>query len=100
MKKILIWCRYDYVTGNKSKIYDGCMRRTVGEIILNLQDHHFSDTQNWIEKAIEADNRNGTRWNLAEDYRLGLVFARQKEGVYHGNGNANVERKRKIQGFP
>jgi tetratricopeptide (TPR) repeat protein len=43
-----------------------------------MRDQHISEAQNWIEKAIEVDNKNGTRWNLGKDYALyGELFKRK-----------------------
>ncbi|MBW1862865.1 MAG: hypothetical protein JRJ02_10895 [Deltaproteobacteria bacterium] len=69
---------YSYVDENNLKLYDGCMRRYIGEILLNIDDHHKSEAEDWIKKAIEADRRNGMNWHLAEDYALYAdLFKRQ-----------------------
>ena len=35
-----------------------------------ISDEHCQEAQHWIEEAIEADERNGMRWNLAWDYAV------------------------------
>ena len=61
---------YGYVHENKVKIYSGWMRRYIGEILLNIDDDHFPDAEEWIRKAIEADKLNGMVWHLGRDYVL------------------------------
>ena len=66
---------YDLVNGNKLKIYDGRVRRFLGEILLSLPDQPPSLSRGWIEQALDADSKNGTRWDLAIDYwRYGEWF--------------------------
>jgi class 3 adenylate cyclase/tetratricopeptide (TPR) repeat protein len=59
---------YDFPHENKIKQFDGLIRRYMGEILLNIDDQHRSEAKNWIEKAIEADEKNGMRFNLGQDY--------------------------------
>ena len=71
---------YNYITKNKIKIYEGWMRRLFGEILLNMDENHFSDAEDWICQAIEADQRNGTMFQLAKDYALHAdLFKRKKD---------------------
>jgi len=35
---------------------------------LNIDDDHLSDAEDWFQKAIEADTKNGMRWCLASDH--------------------------------
>jgi tetratricopeptide (TPR) repeat protein len=59
---------YGYATENKLRVNDGWMRRYIGQILLN--DKHLSEADNWIKRAIKADERNGVMWSLARDYAL------------------------------
>jgi len=59
-----------YVDNNKVKLYDGWMRRYMGEILLNIDDQNMNQAEDWVEKAIEADERNGMMWHLGRDYAL------------------------------
>ena len=61
---------YGYATENKSKHYEGWMLRNIGEILLNIDGQHLDDVEDWIEKAHEADKRNGMMWHLGRDYAL------------------------------
>ena len=61
---------YGYKTGNKVKLLDGTMQRYIGEILLNIEDQHVTDAEDWIKKAMEADQRNGVMFELGRDYAL------------------------------
>jgi tetratricopeptide (TPR) repeat protein len=53
---------------NKLKIYEGEMTRYVGEMLLDIDDRHMNEAEDWINKAVDVDKRNGTMWNLGRDY--------------------------------
>ena len=61
---------YERAAANKLKLYDGRLRRSVGEILMMVPDQPSSQARYWIEKAIDQDTNNGTRWDLANDYLL------------------------------
>ncbi len=42
----------------------------IAEILLNIDDQHISEAEHWIQKAIEADQRNRTMFQLGSDYAL------------------------------
>jgi len=69
---------YAYVDANNLKVYDGCMRRYIGEILLNIDDQHLSEAEIWINKAINVDSRNSMKWHLAEDYTLYADLMKRK----------------------
>ena len=53
---------------NKLTFCEGWMARNIGDILLHIDDDHLSDAEGWFQKAIEADTRNGFRWQLATDH--------------------------------
>jgi tetratricopeptide (TPR) repeat protein len=55
---------------NKMKLLGGWTANLMGEVYMHLEAKSFSESEHWILKAIEADNRNGMRWHLARDYAL------------------------------
>jgi hypothetical protein len=61
---------FEYHEKISVKVDKGWAARHVGEILLNIDDQHLSEAENWIKKAIEADKMNGTMWSLAGDYTL------------------------------
>jgi len=69
---------FKYYKDNKFKAFEGWMARYIGEILLNIGDEHISDAEDWLKKAIEADNRNCMRWFLASDYTLYADLLKRK----------------------
>jgi class 3 adenylate cyclase/tetratricopeptide (TPR) repeat protein len=59
---------YEYVAANKMKSCEGMMARYISVILLNIDDKHISDAEDWVKKAIKADERNGMIWHLGRDY--------------------------------
>ena len=57
------------------------MRRFIAEILLNMDDQHTSDAKDWIEKAIEADTKNGMLWSLGLDFALYADFFKRKGDI-------------------
>ncbi|NIO05001.1 MAG: AAA family ATPase [Proteobacteria bacterium] len=67
-----------YYKANKFKVFQVWMARYIGEILLNIDEEHISDAENWIKEAIETDKRNGMRWFLAGDYALYAELYKRK----------------------
>jgi tetratricopeptide (TPR) repeat protein len=61
---------YTYEAKNKVKIYESDMQRYIAEILLNIDNQHMNEAEDWIKKAIEVDKRNGMMWHLGKDYAL------------------------------
>ena len=61
---------YDLSRNNKVKVVEGWIQRYIGEILLHIDDQHLSESEHWIQKAIEADQRNRMMFNLGKDYAL------------------------------
>jgi hypothetical protein len=47
---------------------EGWTAKNIGDVLLHIDNDHLSDAEVWFQKAIEADRRNGLRWNLAGDH--------------------------------
>jgi len=58
---------YSYPAKNKLKIFDGRNKRFLGEILLNLDNEHLEEAEEWINKAIKADTENGMPFELGLD---------------------------------
>jgi tetratricopeptide (TPR) repeat protein len=69
---------YAYSRNNKVKAVEGWIQRFIGEILLNIDDQHISEAEHWIQKAIEADQRNGMMLHLGKDYALYGEFFKRK----------------------
>jgi tetratricopeptide (TPR) repeat protein len=71
---------YAHSRNNKVKAAEGWIQRYIGEILLNIDDQHMSEAEHWIQKAIEADQRNRMMLNLGKDYALyGELFKRKDD---------------------
>jgi class 3 adenylate cyclase/tetratricopeptide (TPR) repeat protein/DNA-directed RNA polymerase subunit RPC12/RpoP len=61
---------YAHSRNNKLNVPEGWIQRYIGEILLNIDDQHLSESEHWIQKAIEADQRNRMMFHLGKDYAL------------------------------
>ncbi len=61
---------YAYSRNIKLKIAKGWSEKSIGEILLNIDDQHMSEAEHWIQKALESDKRNQMMWYLGRDYVL------------------------------
>jgi hypothetical protein len=77
-KDVNLELMYRYVRENKVRIYEGCMARYIGDILLHLDECHLRVAEDWIGRAIEADNRNEMRCDLGRDYVLYGELSKRK----------------------
>jgi hypothetical protein len=54
------------------------MLSCIGKILLNIDNQHISEVEDWIKRAIEADKRNCMMWHLAKDYALYAELFKRK----------------------
>ncbi len=73
---------YGYLDRNRLKMFEGWLRRYLGDIIMSIDDKHMSEAQHWIEEAIEADERNVMRFNLGRDYAFYAELFRRKGDIF------------------
>ena len=78
---------FEYYKNNRMTVYEGLMARSIGDILLNIDNSHLADAESWIKKAIDADTKNGTSWQLAKDYILYADLFRKKGEVYKAKEN-------------
>jgi len=69
---------YTHSRNNKVKVAEGWIQRYIGEILLNIDDQHISEAEHWIQKAIEADQRNRMMFHLGKDYALYAELFKRK----------------------
>jgi len=74
---------------NKVGIWQGWIARIIGEILLNIDDQHMSQAEDWIQKAIEADTKNGMMWHLGRDYALYAELFKRKSDHSKAKENLN-----------
>ena len=49
--------------------------------MLHVDNDHISDAGAWFQKAIDADTRNGFRWQLATDHALYADWFKKKGDI-------------------
>jgi class 3 adenylate cyclase/tetratricopeptide (TPR) repeat protein len=59
-----------YAGSNSLKAFEGLMLRKIGKLSIGLDTESAAEAEHWVKKAIQADERNGARWQLAKDYAL------------------------------
>jgi hypothetical protein len=69
---------FEYYDNIHAKVTKGWAARHVGEILLNIDDQHMSEANDWAKKAIEEDERNGTMWSLGGDYAFYAELLKRK----------------------
>ena len=69
-----------FVEKNKIRELEGKMQRFISEIFSNIYDQQRSEAEKWVQKAMEADQRNGMRFDLGRDYALyAELFKRRRD---------------------
>ena len=56
----------------------GIIENYIAKILLNIDDPHISESEAWIKKAIETNEKYGMMWNLAQDYALYAEWYKRK----------------------
>ena len=69
---------YQCLQENRVKMYEGCMARYIGDILLHLDDYHLVEAEGWITRAIKADKQNEMKCDLGRDYTLYHEFFKGK----------------------
>ncbi|MBW1768926.1 MAG: hypothetical protein JRJ65_18005 [Deltaproteobacteria bacterium] len=62
----------------KLKLYEVLMLNCIGSILLNIDDQHISEAEDWIKRAIKTSQKYGMMWNLARDYALYAELYKRK----------------------
>ncbi len=62
----------------KNKWAKGWSLNCIGKILLNIDDQHISEAEDWIKRAIETNQKYGMKWNLAQDYALYAELFKRK----------------------
>ncbi len=78
---------FEHYKNNKMTVYEGFMARTIGDIMLNIDDNHLSDAEDWIKKAIDADTKKRHwpgSWQMT--YALYADLFKKKGDVIQGKG--------------
>jgi tetratricopeptide (TPR) repeat protein len=67
---------FEFRRSNKLQFFEGWMARNIGDILLHVNGDRASEV--WFQNAIEADTRNGLKWQVANDYAFYANYFRQK----------------------
>ena len=67
-KDINIELLYKYENENKIKALKGQMALGISQILLTVKNQDNLKIENWVQKAIAADQKNGQTWYLGRDY--------------------------------
>ncbi len=78
---------FTYSENNRLKLLEGWFQRYIGETLLNIDNDHMSEAEHWIQKAIEADQRNRTMFQLGRDYALYADFFKRKADRFKAQEN-------------
>ena len=67
----------------KKKInrFEGYILRYIGEVLLNVDAKYISDVEKWIRQAIEANRRNGMRFDLGKSYAVYAKLFKRKNDI-------------------
>ncbi|MGD8716546.1 MAG: hypothetical protein PVG70_18475, partial [Desulfobacterales bacterium] len=73
----------------KLRLWEGPMLNSIGGILLNIDDQHISEAEDWIKRAIETNQKYGMMWNLARDYALYAELFKRKGDLPKAQENLN-----------
>jgi hypothetical protein len=71
----------EYYENIRVSVAKGWAARYIGEILLNIDNQHIFEAEEWVMKAIELDEKSSAMWSLGSDYALyAELFRRKHEG--------------------
>jgi len=74
----------------KSKWIKSRVLNCIGTILLNIDNQHISEAEDWIKQSIETNQKYGMMWNLARDYALYAEFYKRKKDPSKAQENQNM----------
>ncbi|MDY6966918.1 MAG: hypothetical protein SVM80_13315, partial [Halobacteriota archaeon] len=81
---------FRYYEDNKLKVYEGILLRLIGEILVNIDDEHMNEAEDRIKRAIEANKRNGTMWELGMAHASYAQLLRRKGDLSSAKEHLNT----------
>ncbi len=71
---------YSCVSQNKIKQWEGILRRLLAEILLNIDESHLYEAEDWIQQAIQADKKYDVRFELGmDDVTYARIYLRKED---------------------
>ena len=71
----------------KSKWIEGVVLTCIGKVLLNIDDQHLSEAEDWIKKSIETSQKYCMMWHLARDYALYADLFKRTGDLQKAKGN-------------
>ena len=68
----------NYARGIKTELYEGWSSRYLAQTLLNISIELMPEAETWINRAIEADRRNGMMFDLGRDYAFYAELFKRK----------------------
>jgi tetratricopeptide (TPR) repeat protein len=56
----------------------GLASNCIAKILLNIDNQHFSEAEDWVKRSIETNQQYGMMWNLARNYALYAELFKRK----------------------
>jgi class 3 adenylate cyclase/tetratricopeptide (TPR) repeat protein len=78
---------FEFYQKNRINLFKGWIAKDIAEILLYSNMEYSTEVEEWIRKAIEADEQNRMRWHLACDYGFYANFFHLKSK--HKNAKDN-----------
>jgi tetratricopeptide (TPR) repeat protein len=69
------------------KSTESIMQSCIGEILLNIDDQHISESEDWVKRAIETHKKYDMMWYLAKDYALYAELFKRKGDMLKAREN-------------
>lgn len=63
---------------NRLAVCESIGTRCIAEIYMHIDDQHMTEAEAWINRAIEFNTRNETKWELARDYAIYADWYKKK----------------------
>jgi len=63
---------------NKLAVCESFGSRCIAEIYLNIDDHHMTEAEAWLKRAIEFNIKHDTKWELARNHVLYAEWFKKK----------------------
>ena len=74
---------------NRNKSLGGLMAGCIAEILLNIDDRHMDEAEEWVNKAIGVNNNNGTMWERGKSHALYAELLKRKGDLPGAKENLN-----------
>jgi tetratricopeptide (TPR) repeat protein len=88
-KDISLESLYVHVYENKLKITEHWKLIYMSTILLNMDNQHIREAEDWIKRAIKSAERNNMLWYLAKDYALYAELFKRKGEQSKAKENLN-----------